>query len=170
MRYDTRGSAAREMPRGLTEPDTMTTERLPLSVCMIAGAEAHRIRRSLESVAGWAGEIIVVINEEVTDGTDRIAASYGARVFREPWKGYAAQKNSAIDKAAGEWILSLDADEEVEPALTQEISDIFPAIPPTRHEILAAAKIPGPGMTREDVREAMKIARASGTRSTTMRH
>jgi glycosyltransferase involved in cell wall biosynthesis len=102
-----------------------TKQRLPLSVCMIAGAEAHRIRRSLESVAGWAGEIIVVVNEEVGDGTDRIAESCGARVFREPWKGHVAQKNSAADKATQPWILGLDADEVVPPSLQSEIAGLL---------------------------------------------
>jgi len=96
-------------------------QRLPLSVCMIAGAEAHRIRRALDSVSDWTGEIVVVINKEVSDGTDQIAESHGAKVFREPWKGHIAQKNSAAEKAASEWLLGLDADEEVSPALRDEI-------------------------------------------------
>jgi glycosyltransferase involved in cell wall biosynthesis len=99
-------------------------KKLPVSVCLISGSEAHRIRRTLASVAGWAGEIIVVLNEEVSDGTDRIAAEFGAQVFREPWKGYAAQKNSAAQKAAQEWVLSLDADEEISPALREEIATV----------------------------------------------
>jgi len=104
----------------------MTTEsRLPLSVCMISGAEAPRIRRALDSVAGWTSEIIVVINQEVSDGTDRIAESYGARVFREPWKGHIAQKNSVADKATQEWILGLDADEVVSPELRAEMEQLF---------------------------------------------
>jgi glycosyltransferase involved in cell wall biosynthesis len=104
----------------------MTIEqRLPLSVCMISGAEAHRIRRALDSVAGWTSEIIVVVNDDVSDGTDRIAASYGARVFREPWKGHIAQKNSAADKAAQPWILGLDADEVVPPPLRSEIAELL---------------------------------------------
>ena len=98
---------------------------LPISVCLIAGAEAQRIRRPLESVAGWTGEIIVVLNEEVGDGTDRIVESFGGRVFREPWKGYVAQKNSAAQKAGQEWILSLDADEVVSPALREEFQSLF---------------------------------------------
>lgn len=119
----------------------MTTEqRLPLSVCMISGAEAHRIRRALDSVAGWASEIIVVINEDAGDGTDRIAESYGARVFREPWKGHIAQKNSAADKATQPWILGLDADEVVPPPLRAEIAGrLAPSRPP---ENLAAYSFP----------------------------
>jgi glycosyltransferase involved in cell wall biosynthesis len=99
--------------------------RLPLSVCMISGAEAGRIGRALESVADWAGEIIVVLNAEVSDGTEAIAHKYGARVFREPWKGYVAQKASAAQKAAQEWLLGLDADEVVSPELREEIHRLF---------------------------------------------
>ena len=65
----------------------MTTERLPLSVCMMVSNEAHRIRRTLDSVADWAGEIVVVTDPKVTDGTDKIAATYGAKVICEPSKG-----------------------------------------------------------------------------------
>ena len=53
--------------------------RLPISVCMISGAESRRIGRALESVAEWAGEIIVVLNEDVRDGTEEIARQHGAR-------------------------------------------------------------------------------------------
>ncbi|HUZ06350.1 MAG TPA: glycosyltransferase family 2 protein [Candidatus Paceibacterota bacterium] len=102
-------------------------QRLPVAVCMIAGAEAGRIRRALESVAGWTGEIIVVLNDDVADGTDKIAESFGAKIFREPWKGHIAQKNSAADKASCEWILGLDADEEVSAALRGEIQELFSA-------------------------------------------
>ena len=58
----------------------VTQKRLPISVCMISGAEASRIGRALESVAGFASEIIVVLNEDVTDGTDRIAEQHGGRI------------------------------------------------------------------------------------------
>jgi glycosyltransferase involved in cell wall biosynthesis len=95
---------------------------LPLSICMISGAEAPRIRQALESVAGFAGELLVVLNAEVADGTDRIAAEFGAKVFREPWKGFIGQKNSVADKATQGWLLNLDADEVVPSALAKEIS------------------------------------------------
>ncbi|MDB6109124.1 MAG: wcaA [Pedosphaera sp.] len=92
---------------------------------MISGPEAHRIGGALESVAGWTGEIIVVLNEDVRDGTEEIAAKYGAKVFREPWKGHVAQKNSAVDKATHDWVLGLDADEVVSPELRDEIMRVL---------------------------------------------
>jgi glycosyltransferase involved in cell wall biosynthesis len=99
--------------------------RLPISVCMISGAEAHRIDRSLESVTGWTSEIIVVLNEDVTDGTEEVALKRGARVFREPWKGHKAQKNSAAAKASSEWLLGLDSDEVVSAELREELVALF---------------------------------------------
>ncbi len=59
----------------------MAETRLPISVCIIAGNEAHRIRRALESVANWTSEIIVVLNKDVNDGTDKIAESFGGESF-----------------------------------------------------------------------------------------
>jgi len=106
-----------------------TQKRLPISVCMISEAEASRIGRTLESVAGFASEIIVVLNAEVADGTDRIATEHGAQVFREPWKGFIAQKNSAADKATQQWLLNLDADEVVSAELQDEVFSLFTRLP-----------------------------------------
>jgi len=101
---------------------------MQLSVVIITYNEEANIRRTLASVqplvADGKGEIIVV-DSGSTDRTVEIAKSYGAEVFVEEWKGYAAQKNSAIDKATGNWILSLDADEEVSQALASEIIASF---------------------------------------------
>jgi len=87
-----------------------------LSVVIITFNEEANIARTLASVqslvADGKGEIIVV-DSGSSDRTVEIAKSFGAKVFIEQWKGFAAQKNSAIDKATGDWILSLDADEEV---------------------------------------------------------
>ncbi len=98
--------------------------KLPVSVYFVSGAEAHRIGRALEAVSGWAGEIVVVLNSEVQDGTEEIALSHGAKVFREPWKGFVGQKNSAVAKTSHPWILNLDADEIVTPSLAAEISGV----------------------------------------------
>ena len=96
--------------------------KLPVSVCMISGAEAGRIGRALQSAADRASEVIVVLNEDVRDGTDTLCETQGAKVYREPWKGFVGQKNSAAAKASCPWILSLDADEEIPPALWAEIA------------------------------------------------
>jgi glycosyltransferase involved in cell wall biosynthesis len=100
----------------------MAEARLPISVCLVAANEAHRIRGTLESVTGWVSEIVVVLNDDVNDGTDRIAESFGAKVFREPWKGFTGQKNSAAEKCGQPWLLNLDADEVVTPELAREIA------------------------------------------------
>ena len=96
---------------------------LSISVCTISGPEAAKIGRALDSVAGWTLERIVVLNQEVQDGTEEIARAHGATVYREPWKGYIAQKNSAAAKARGDWLLDLDADEAVSPELKTEIQE-----------------------------------------------
>ena len=88
-----------------------------LSVVIITHNEEANIGHTLASVhplvSDGQGEIIVV-DSGSTDRTVEIAKSLGAQIFVEEWKGYAAQKNSAIDKATGDWILSLDADESLE--------------------------------------------------------
>ena len=98
--------------------------RVTLSVVLITQNEERNLPHTLESVIPLVrdgkGEIIVV-DSGSTDRTVEIAQSFGARVFVEPWKGFAAQKNSAMDKASMEWVLQLDADELLEPELAAEI-------------------------------------------------
>lgn len=92
---------------------------MALSVVIITENEEQNIAATLESVQ-WAGERIVV-DCGSTDGTVALARQHGAKVFEEEWKGYAAQKNSAIAKASCDWVLSLDADEQVSPELAENI-------------------------------------------------
>jgi len=98
-----------------------------LSVVIITHNEEANLGRTLASVqllvADGRGEIIVV-DSGSTDHTIEIAKSFGAKVFVEEWKGYAAQKNSAIGKAEGDYILSLDADEEVSNELAGDIQQV----------------------------------------------
>ena len=107
---------------------------MSLSVVIVTKNEEENLARTLESVR-WADEIIVV-DSGSTDRTVEIARSFGAKVFVEEWKGYAAQKNSALDKATGDWILALDADEVAEPALARVVRRIV-ATPPDLEEIRA---------------------------------
>src|SRR5215467_629527 len=89
---------------------------MQISVVDITFNEEANLGRTLASVqplvTDGRGEIIVV-DSGSTDRTVEVAKSFGAKVFVEEWKGFAAQKNSAIDKAQGNWILTLDADEEI---------------------------------------------------------
>ncbi|MCZ7635489.1 MAG: glycosyltransferase family 2 protein [Verrucomicrobia bacterium] len=98
---------------------------LPISVCMVSGAEAHRIGPALASVAGWTRELIVVLNAETQDGTERLVRERGGQVFREPWKGFIGQKNSAAAKATQPWVLNLDADEVVSGPLQAQMAALF---------------------------------------------
>jgi glycosyltransferase involved in cell wall biosynthesis len=96
-----------------------------LSVVIITFNEEANIGRTLESVQSLVRDPnseIIVVDSGSTDRTVELARSYGATVFIEEWKGYAAQKNSAIDKASGDYVLSLDADEEVSAELSEEIA------------------------------------------------
>ncbi|HVM49889.1 MAG TPA: glycosyltransferase family 2 protein [Candidatus Acidoferrum sp.] len=108
------------------------TTKLPITVSMISGPEAPRIGRALASVADWASEIVVVLNADVHDGTAEAAEQYGAQVYREPWKGFVGQKNSAAEKAGQPWLLNLDADEVVSPELAYGIAQVTSA-PSPRH-------------------------------------
>jgi glycosyltransferase involved in cell wall biosynthesis len=94
-----------------------------LSVVLITLNEAANLPRTLKSVS-WAQEIVVV-DSGSADATVEIAQKAGARVFEEPWKGFAEQKNSTIAHASNQWILSLDADEEVSPELARELQALL---------------------------------------------
>jgi len=94
-----------------------------LSVTIITLNEEQNIRDALESVK-WADEIVVV-DSGSTDKTVEICKEYTDKVFYNPWPGYMAQKNLAIDKASHTWILSIDADERVTPELVSEIKEVL---------------------------------------------
>ena len=95
----------------------MTPRRL--SVALVTLNEEERLRACLESVA-WADEIVVV-DALSHDKTVQIAREFTDRVIARPWPGFAAQKNFGLAEAGGDWILSLDADEQVSPELREEI-------------------------------------------------
>jgi glycosyltransferase involved in cell wall biosynthesis len=104
-----------------------TTMQSKLSVAIITLNEEENLARTLASVQ-FADEV-VVIDSGSTDRTLEIARDYGARVIFEPWKGFAQQKNSAIEKCSGTWILSLDADEELTVELQREIAALLKGNP-----------------------------------------
>jgi len=111
---------------------------LALSVVIIARNEARTLPRCLASVHGWVTEIVVGLND-TTDDSAEIAARYGATVHTLPWKGFRDTKNAALDLASHPWALCLDADEEVSPALRQNIEEFFASGAAQRH---AGARFP----------------------------
>jgi glycosyltransferase involved in cell wall biosynthesis len=102
--------------------------RKTLSVAIITRNEEANLERTRGSVA-WADEIVVV-DSGSDDRTEEIARSYRSRFYLEQWKGFAAQKNSALEKCTGEWILSLDADEALSDELAKEIWELLERDPP----------------------------------------
>jgi len=92
---------------------------MTISVAIVAMDEEVNIGRTLASVR-WADEIVLV-DSGSKDRTCEIARAQGARVVVEPWRGYVAQKQYAIDLYTKDWVLLLDADEEVSPGLAEEI-------------------------------------------------
>jgi glycosyltransferase involved in cell wall biosynthesis len=94
-----------------------------LSVTIITLNEEANIRRTLESVR-WADEIIV-LDSGSTDRTEAICHEFTDKIFHQDWLGFGSQKNAAIDRATGDWVLSLDADEPIEPELGAEIRAIM---------------------------------------------
>lgn len=97
---------------------------IPLSVVIVARNEAGNLPRCLASIQGWVAEIIVALND-TTDASESIARAAGAQVHHLPWQGYRDTKNAALALAAHNWVLSLDADEEVSAALREEIIALF---------------------------------------------
>ena len=96
-----------------------------LSAVIIAKDEEHDLPGALESLKGLASEVIVLVDESSRDATEEIARAGGARVFRRRFEDYAGQKQAALDKATGEWVLSIDADERATPELKAEILGVL---------------------------------------------
>jgi len=111
---------------------------LPISVVVVAKNEAQNLPRCLASVQGWVAEIVVALNN-THDASEAVAQTAGATVHQLPWQGYRDTKNAALALAQQPWVLSLDADEEVSPALRETLTAFF-----TRpdHDSFAGARFP----------------------------
>ena len=92
---------------------------MPLSVVLITHNAAAQLPECLASVA-FADEVVVV-DSGSTDGTPEVAARYGARVVVKEWLGFGRQKQFAVEQAAHDWVLCLDADERVSPELAASL-------------------------------------------------
>jgi glycosyltransferase involved in cell wall biosynthesis len=95
---------------------------LPVSVVLVTKNEENNIREALQSIRD-ASEIIIV-DDFSTDKTVEICREFTEKVFQIEWKGYAAQKQKAIDLAEGPWVFLLDADERFTESLAEEVKRI----------------------------------------------
>jgi len=95
-----------------------------LSVAIITLNEEKNLERCLKSVEGIADEIIV-LDSGSKDKTQQIAEKFGAQFLFNKWPGHVAQKNIALEKCLGDWVLSLDADECLTAELANEIKNIL---------------------------------------------
>lgn len=99
-----------------------------LSVVVIARDEERDLPDCLRSVAGLDAEV-VVLDSGSADRTRDVARGLGAKVFERPFDDYASHKQAAVERASGDWILSIDADERVSPELREEIRALLAASP-----------------------------------------
>jgi glycosyltransferase involved in cell wall biosynthesis len=97
---------------------------LPISVFIITKNEEARLPKCLAALKSWAGEIVLV-DAGSSDGTVRIAESYGAKVATRRWTGYGPQKRFAEQLCRHDWVFNVDADEVVTPELAAEIAELF---------------------------------------------
>lgn len=97
---------------------------MTLSVCIITWNEAENLPRCLASVRDLASQIVVV-DSLSQDRTCEIAADAGAEVWKQPFLGYVRQKQVALDKARGDWVLCLDADEWLDEDLRAGIRNVI---------------------------------------------
>jgi len=96
----------------------------PISVFIITKNEGDRIGNIIDSVKSFANEIIVIDSGSL-DNTCEVAKSKGAKVIFNEWKGYGQQKIFGENQCQNDWILNIDADEEVSQELALEIKNVF---------------------------------------------
>ena len=109
-------------------PDPPAAHVPAVSCTVICQNEERLLAHCLESVT-WCDEIVVVDGGS-TDGTLGIARRFASRILVNPWPGYRAQKQAALDASRGEWVLNVDADERVTPDLATEIRAALAEVPP----------------------------------------
>ena len=99
-------------------------EKLPLSVFIIAKNEADRVGLAIASARDWVDEVVVV-DSGSEDATVALSEAMGARVLFNEWRGYGPQKVFGESTCRNEWVMNLDADEEISPELKAEIIGLF---------------------------------------------
>jgi glycosyltransferase involved in cell wall biosynthesis len=97
----------------------------PLAVLVTARDEEEQLRQALATVAGWADEVVVVVDPRTADRTREVALEARARVLEHPFESSGAQCNWGLAQCSLDWVLVLDADERVTPQLRREIPAVL---------------------------------------------
>jgi glycosyltransferase involved in cell wall biosynthesis len=106
---------------------------MKLSVCMCVHNEAEHLAACLDTVK-FADEIVIAL-DKCTDNSKQVALSYGAKIIEGDWPLEGDRRNAVVDMATGDWILELDCDERVTPALAEEIRHTVNTSPYYLHAI-----------------------------------
>ena len=128
-----------------------------LSVYLITLNESTHLAEVLERLQGV--DEIVVVDSGSTDGTQDIARRYGARVVHQDWLGFSRQKAYSMSLCQGEWVLSMDGDEVLQPGTIAHIRELIASTPMNgftipRHEVFM-----GRPMTRSRPDQMMRLYR-----------
>ncbi len=94
-----------------------------ISVAIISRPEEPKIDEVLDSINDWVDEIVIVLDKKIKGGVYQAAKKFEAKIYYRKFDDYSSQKNFAISKAKGDWILSLDADEVVSAGLAKELKE-----------------------------------------------
>ena len=103
---------------------------VPLSVCLLACNEEQAVERCLRAVAAIADEVVVVVDAKSADGSEKVAREHADRVEVRPYAGDIDQKRYCVSLASHEWVLVVDPDEVVPPALARELRETIEAAGP----------------------------------------
>lgn len=96
-----------------------------LTACLIVRDGAKTLTDCLTSLQGLVDEIVIVMDPRTKDESEQIARDFNAKIFTRNFDNFSAQRNYALSKSSGDWILSVDADEQISPGLKLEILQVL---------------------------------------------
>jgi glycosyltransferase involved in cell wall biosynthesis len=130
-----------------------------ISLCMIVRNEQKYLPGCLKSVKGVVDEIVVV-DTGSTDLTVQIAEQFGARVFRHEWKdNFSEARNFSLEMASGDWILVLDADEELPPETRDRVKGLIDSTAADGIEVTVKSEMPEEDILRHDDSRIVRLFR-----------